>query len=274
MENATNEDLDKFLQAIGDPFQLLDPPLQDLQRVVMPDYEPVGVAVVLIELASSDLWRDHLRSSNFASCEETLSTEGGKRTTLNYMFRVTEHSRPELRTPAKIIAAIRRLEELQCPNTAEIVILWAWTAGVVDMVGHDGWWPIERNTLRFYQTYGMRRLTTLSRYIIAATMEPVSVFPFMRYQGPLYRVGGVQQPAPFGKAIRRRELQHLVFPRVAQVCQLRRLYQLFGYDPMTWKEAMKDVDEEADVVLGRSVMSKVDDLDRRRMRLILRSWKN
>jgi hypothetical protein len=51
-----------------------------------------------------------------------------------------------LRTPAKIIAAIRRLEELQCLNTAEVVILWAWTAGVVNPADHDAWGLIERYT--------------------------------------------------------------------------------------------------------------------------------
>jgi hypothetical protein len=34
MENVPNKDLDKLLQAVGDPFQFLDPPLQDGQPVV------------------------------------------------------------------------------------------------------------------------------------------------------------------------------------------------------------------------------------------------
>jgi len=31
------------------------------------------------------------------------------------------------------------LEELQCPNAAEVVIVWAWTIGVVNPVDRDGW---------------------------------------------------------------------------------------------------------------------------------------
>ena len=52
------------------------------------------------------------------------------------------------------IAAIRHLEELQCPNTAQVVILWAWTVGVANVVDHDAWGSIERNTLHFYKDMG------------------------------------------------------------------------------------------------------------------------
>ena len=217
----------------------------------------MGVAVILIELASSDLWRDHLRSSNFASCEEILSTEEGRRTTLKYMFRITDRFQPELCTPAKIITAIRRLEELQCPNTAELVILWAWTAGAMKVMGRGGWRSIERNTLKFYQTHGMRRLTTLSRHITDKSIEFFRLILLrMRHQGPPCRAGGVRQPASSEEAIQRREFRHLTFSRVAQACQLRRLYQLFGYDPMTWKEA---VDTETGVFSGRSVTPQFTD---------------
>jgi len=37
---------------------------------------------------------------------------------------------------------------------------------------------------------------------------------------------------------------------LAQVCQLRRLYHLFGYDPVSWKEAVavEEVDEGTDTL--------------------------
>jgi len=43
---------------------------------------------------------------------------------------------------------------------------------------------------------------------------------------------------------------------LSRACQLKRLYQLFGYDPVTWEEAVKavDVDKEVYVSSGRSVM--------------------
>ena len=181
--------------------------------------------VVLIEFASSDLWRNHLRPSNFTSYEETLSTAEGRRTALISMFDTATHSYPEfLCMPAKVNTALKRLEELQCLNTAEAVILWAWTAGVMDLADHDGWELVERNTLKFYRTHGIGRLTTLSRHIINTTMDAMH----MKFLLVLYR-----DPP----------------------CRLRRLYHLFGYDPTTWREAFStgDVGEGGDTSSERPV---------------------
>ena len=87
--------------------------------------KPMMVAVVLIELESSDLWRDLLNRSNFDSCEEVLSTEEGRRAVLRCMLDKATHTWPAfLHTPAKTTAAIGGLEVLQCLNTTEVVILW------------------------------------------------------------------------------------------------------------------------------------------------------
>ena len=164
METASDENLSKLLRAVGDPFKYPGLPLQYGQSGSTTSYEPMMVAVVLIEFAFSDLWRDRLNRSNFDSCEEILSTEEGRRSVLRCM---ATHTLPEfLRTPAKITAAIRGLEELQCLNTAEVVILWAWTTEVVDRGDHGGWTSIWLDTVRFYRTHGMERLTTLKRHII------------------------------------------------------------------------------------------------------------
>jgi len=150
MENILDRDLENLLQAVGDPFQFTtDLPLQDGRPVGTADPEPTMAAVVLIKFASSDLWRNHLRRSNFTSCEEITSTEVGRRTVLGCM---TAHTWPEfLCTPPKVIAAIRRLEELQCSNTAEVVIMWARTAGVVNPLGHEAWGLIGRDVIPCYQ---------------------------------------------------------------------------------------------------------------------------
>jgi len=137
MENVPNEDLNKLVQAVGDPFQSLDLPLQDGKPMDLPYYNPMMVAAVLIGFASSDLWRNHLQRSNFTSLEEIVSTWDGKKAALEYM---TYHEPPEsLFIATGIAMAIRRLEELQFPNTAEVLIMWAWTVGVVDPVDRDGW---------------------------------------------------------------------------------------------------------------------------------------
>jgi len=144
-ENVPDGDIESLLQAVGDPFKFIpDPPLHDGRPVDAVDYDPVMVVVILIEFALSNLWRDHLRDSNFTSCEETTSTEEGRRAVLGHMVA---HAWPEsLCTPSNVIAAIRGLEELQCSNTAEVVIVWARTVGVMDPLGLEVGRPIQPDT--------------------------------------------------------------------------------------------------------------------------------
>ena len=61
MENVPSEDFNKLVQAVGDPFQSPDFPLQDGKPTDLPYYDPKLVAAVLIGFASSDLWRNRLR---------------------------------------------------------------------------------------------------------------------------------------------------------------------------------------------------------------------
>jgi len=168
-----------------------------------------------------------------------------------------------LHTPTKIVAAIRRLEELQCLNTAEVVIMWAWTIGIIDAVDHDGWKLIGHDTLRFYQTHGIGRLATLKRHITDTTTEYKHLwFLVMHYEGPPCRMGSVKRPAPFVRPPWR-----LLSPMdqidlgVSRICQLRRLYHLFGYDLATRTEEVAaeavvvEVDGEMDVSLRHPVPS-------------------
>ena len=46
----------------------------------------------------------------------------------------------------------------------KIVVLCAWTAGVIDTVDHDGWRLIGRDTLRFYRTPETARHRRLAQY--------------------------------------------------------------------------------------------------------------
>ena len=237
MENVSNEDRANLLRAVDDLFQFTaDPPLQDGQQVTN-DYEPTETAVVLIEFASSVLWRGHLRRSNFTSCEEIVSMEEGKKSTLRYILDTATKSCPGfLSTPAKIIAAIERLEGLQCPNTTEVVLMWAWTLGVTDAVDYDAWKPIEYKTLEFYRHHGIGRLQTLSRHVMDDT-APRDFLKDCRWE-PWCRGKCVGLP---------------VWIAVAQACQLRRLYRLFGCDPTMWKGVVvgEKVDEGVGVSVGR-----------------------
>jgi len=270
MESVLYNDLNKLLQAVGDPFQSTpDPPLWNwISRDIL-HHGPMNSVVVLIEFASSDLWGSHLRHSNFTSCEGVLSTEGGRRTALNRMLSTATYNwLAFLHTPTKIVTAIRCLEELQCLNTAEVVIMWAWTAGVINAVDYDGWNLVEGDTLRFYQTHGIRRLATLKRHIAdSATEHEHLSFLTMHYESSPCRMGNVRRSIPFTRSWKEPDPIDRTDLRVSQVCQLRRLYHLFGYDAATWKEAIEaeemvvvgevvvseEVDEEMNVLSGRPV---------------------
>ena len=227
VENIQREDLNELLQAVGDPFQFPALPLQNRQPVVVTRYKPMMIAIVLIEFASSDLWQDHLQHSNFTSCEEIFSTYDGKMAALKCMLdSVTRLWSKLRRTPSMMIAALKRLEDLQCSNTAEVVILFAWTIGIVDPMDHGAWELIGRSTLRFYQTHGIRRLAVLSRHIADTTMATRHIeFLVERYgntpcraRKPRARVKPIYDSADL---------------RISQVCQLKRLHRLFWCGPVT-----------------------------------------
>jgi len=264
MESAPYKDLAKLLQAVGDPFQSTpDPPLWDWVSLEILYHEPMDSVIVLIEFASSSLWRNHLRRSNFTSCEEVLSTEEGRRTVLDRMLFTATYTWLEfLHTPAKIIAAIRRFEELQCLHTAEVVIMWAWTVGVIDAVDHDGWRLVGGDTLRFYQTHGIGRLTALKRRITDTAMEREHLSLLMtHYESSPYRMGSVKRSVPVKQSWTKLSPADRTNLIVSRVCQLRRLYHLFGYDLATWEGAItaeetvviEGVDGGVDVLSGCSV---------------------
>ena len=249
MKSVPSKDLNKLVQAVGDPFQSPDFPLKDGKPV---DLNPTMITTVLIGFASSDLWRNHLRRSNFTSFEEIVSTWDGKKAALKCMA----HCKPpeSLFTATGIVMAIRRFEELQCQNTAEVVIIWAWIIDVVDPVDRDSWDSIGRSTLRFCETRRVERLVGLKRYIIDRTME--SVYIDLLILG-FCRDSKVKDFV--GLPVLRPQLDFWTrfdtFLHLSQACQLRRLYQLFGCDPTTWEDtvAASEVDEKSDVSLGHSV---------------------
>ena len=254
MENVSDEDRGNLLRAVGDPFQFPDLPLQYGQPEGTADCKPMMAAVALVEFVSSDLWRNHLSRSNFNSFEEVVSTEEGRGIALGCMLSKATHTWSEfLRTPTKIVAAIRRLEELQCLNTAEVAILWAWTTGVVNMADCDGWRLIERVTLEFYQTHGIGRLTALTRHVI--TNNKAIEGDHMEFLLQCIHHEGSSRRSESPSAITKRAEKHLISSRVSRVCQLRRLHHLFGCGPVTWEEmvAAEGVGGEVDMSSGRSM---------------------
>ena len=233
----------RLLEAVGDPFEFTpDLPPQEGQPRVTTDYDPISSVALLIQLAGSDLWRDHLRSSNFASCEEVASTEEGRALVFRCMFEWSTSIETEpLDSVTKLVSAFRRLDELECWNTAEVILLWAWTDGLVDATDHGAWGIIGQETLKFYRTRGMGRLNGLSRHIKDRLVER------SLYSG-LFKVGdqktscqvpGVRRPVRMhvgGEGFD--GISRLDVYKVSQACQMRRLYQLFELDPTAWEEVI------------------------------------
>jgi hypothetical protein len=252
IENVLDRDIDRLLLAVGDPFEHLDLPLQDGQPSVTVNDNPMIATVVLMDLTSSDLWRNHLCHSNFASCEEIVSMEEGRSTALGCMSLVAAYLWVELlHMPAEIIAAIRRPEELQCLNTAEVIIMWAWTIGVINPGDRIGWKSIQDETLRFYQTHGFRRLVTLARHITDMTGRTFhDAFLDAHYKYSPYRLGCVQRPPMIIGGSVASDLRWRIDPLVSRNCQLRSLYYLFGYDPTAQRETVAVEGADGEVPSG------------------------
>lgn len=212
----SNMDRARLLDAIGDPFQFIpDLPPQDERSTARASYDPMQTAIILIEFASSKLWRDHLHSSNFTSCEKIISMEEGR----DHAFKCMIQRRAGVRTGplnslGKLLLAVRRLEELECWNTADMVILWVCTNEDMNTYGLTGPEPLD-----CYHPCGMKRRGALSRYIRANVGQPALV----------------QAAGRVSCRINRKDID---FSKISRACQLRRLYQLFGCDPTTWEEAV------------------------------------
>ena len=252
IESISNNDCARLLQAVGDPFQFTpNTTLQEEQQAPMDEYKPTEVIAILIEFASSDLWNNHLCHSNFASCEEYASTLEGKRS-MFYDIQFVAHTWGQLHcTPTKTITAIKCLEQLQCPNTAEVVLMLAWFFGVVDSADHEAWRLIGCKTLSFYQTHGIGRLKSLSQCINHFHM---SWFRGDKQWDPQCKVKGVRLPVRIAGAWRELSSDGYSDLRLAKACQLRRLYQLFGCDPSTLEEvAAKGVGGGVDKSLGEQL---------------------
>ena len=223
----------RLLEAVGDPFAFPPATSTDAKRL---DYEPMTTIVLLIRLLSSDLWRDHVRYSNFSTCESVASTKQGRELALAHIRKLLV----SFRSPQDITMVIRRLRELGCQNTAEVVLLWTWITGIADPTDHCGWMSIGEETLTFYRSHGVRRLSTLAQYIKHITPGP---WPYERLRGhhrvAPCQVEGVQRRVRVREGLGNNPADWKRTGLIAMTCQLRRLYQLFGRDPITWEEMLR-----------------------------------
>ena len=130
-------------------------------------------------------------------------------------------------------SALRRLKEMECWNTAEVVVQWAWAGGSLGVTDHNVWKDIEHETLEFYRTRGVDRLGSLSRHIKESTYGSVGD------QNTPCKVTGVRRPVHLHVG---REgisgTSGVGMRKISKACQLKRLYQLFELDPTTWEQVI------------------------------------
>jgi len=69
-------------------------------------------------------------------------------------------------------------------------------------------------------------------------------FLLTRYRGPPCRVGSVRRLVSVKEASNDYFSGYLTDLRISWLCQVKRLYHLFGYDPATWKEEFGTVEVE------------------------------
>ena len=155
---------------------------------------------------------------------------------------------------ARLVSTIRHLEGLGCWNTAEVMILWAWTNGIVNTANHDAYKHVEQEIHKCYRLRGMEHLVALSRHIKSnPSGNPMSPDALGRNnQVTSRRIEGVRRPVRIQMdggefcGIGRMDVYG-----ISQTCQLKWLYQLFGYDPTTSEVVGSNSERE---VLVRSVV--------------------
>ena len=213
-----------LLEAVGDPFQFdtPDPTPQGRGPIAATSYEPMRTITLFIEFTSSDLWKGHLRHSNFASCEEKVSTQEGRGTAFGYMDERKSIRAGPFNSTASLILAAKRLEELGCWDTAEVVMAWAWINHDANHGAHE---HTRREALIHRHLRGMQRRGAFSGRIQTNAYQPVRV------------LGGSSLAVQM----------NVDLTRIAQACHLKRLYQLFGCDSTRWEVGVGTMD---DVALG------------------------
>ena len=218
-------DRGRLLEAVGDPFEFNTPgptPLGE-EPTISTSYQPMRTITLFVEFASSDLWKEHLHPSNFTSCEEKVSTQEGRSIAFGCMDERRGVRAGPFNSTARLILAVKRLEELGCWNTAEVVMAWAWTNVNAN---HDTHEATGREALIHCHLRGMQRRGVLSRHVQTIVPQSVRV------------LGGSSKAGQMGVDL----------TRLAQACHLKGLYQLFGCNSTVWEEVGAEILD--DVSLG------------------------
>ena len=235
----------ELLGAIGDPF---DP--TTVSHLVRPDgpqvhdprdaYLPSKVMGLLLALASSDMWRDHLHPMNFASCDAIMAEEQYMYHTITYFSSWGSLLKgPGDSNFSGLMLGVNRLKQLRCHSAVKLILLSLWSTPITPLYDKETWRWVERQTLELFSARGETHLGTFVSQI--KEMYGEAMINFMAKLehpegkndlpdiGPPFRVGEA------GRRVRTKDPEDVgqwnPECNFYATCQLRRLYRLIGHDP-------------------------------------------
>ena len=221
----------ELLRAIGDPFDLVTAPVPNNDNGLFPQ-----VMGLLLTLASSDLWRDNLHPTNFASCDVTMAEEEHVRDTIHWF----SYWRSALKGSggccfSGLMLGVDQLKRLRCHSAVKLILLSLWSTPIVPLYDQEVWQWVERQTLELFSARGEEHLGIFVSQIkesygwamIKLKSEDSEDGNGLPDAGSTFRVGGRRVRTKDQGGF---ETLYNFYP----MCQLRRLYQLLGRDPTSY----------------------------------------
>jgi len=163
----------RLVDAIGDPLEpQVEPPILTNEPQILDrydrgndEYNPVGV---LLGLAISDAWRDHLRPSNFASCVGIMSREPDRRQILDSISCVAKMVTGSAEAQDKfamLVKALDRLKTLGNYGAVQLMLLHIWSSPGMYSLEEETWRWLKMETHELSYTHGTECFDTFAMHI-------------------------------------------------------------------------------------------------------------
>ena len=233
----------ELLRAIGDPFDLATTPMfVGPSKARAHNFDDVQLSQkvmgLLLALASSDVWRDYLHPTNFASCDVIMAREEHVRDTIQYFSNWGSALKgPGDSNFSGLMLGVNRLKQLRCHSAVKLILLSLWSTPITPMYDQEVWRWVERQTVELFSARGEEHLgifvSQIKNAYGKATIDLVNKLKRSEGENDLpdtvspFRMDGV------GRRVRTRDPQSLgpLNYNFYTMCQLRRLYRLLGHDP-------------------------------------------
>jgi len=233
----------ELLRAVGDPFDLTTPPsFAGLSGAPECDLDGVclfpKVMGLLLALASSDVWRDYLHPTNFASCDAVMAGEDHVRETIQYFSNWSN----TLKGPGDskfcgLMLGVNRLKQLRCHSAVKLILLSLWSTPIIPLYDQEVWGWVERQTLELFSARGEEHLgifvSQIKKAYGRAMVDLMTKLKRSEDENDLPDAGSPFRVDRVGRRVRTKDPRSLgpFGCNFYTMCQLRRLYRLIGHDP-------------------------------------------